>query len=115
MARAMQVTVDAGDPAAQAEFWAFALDYVVQPPPEGFTSWEQFAAHIAMPRERWNDLSAMVDPAGEGPRMLFQRVPERKTAKNRVHLDITVSPGAPDPESGWTRVHADALVADPAA
>lgn len=32
-----------------------------------------------------------MDPAGEGPRVFFQRVPEGKTAKNRVHLDVNVS------------------------
>jgi len=36
-------------------------------------------------------VSSRIDPAGEGPRLFFQRVPEGKTAKNRVHLDIRVA------------------------
>ena len=36
-------------------------------------------------------MSSRVDPAGEGPRLYFQRVPEGKTAKNRVHLDVRVA------------------------
>jgi hypothetical protein len=36
-------------------------------------------------------VASRVDPAGEGPRLYFQRVPEGKTAKNRVHLDISVA------------------------
>jgi hypothetical protein len=34
-----------------------------------------------------------VDPDGRGPRLYFQRVPEAKTVKNRVHLDLNVSGG----------------------
>jgi Glyoxalase-like domain len=36
-------------------------------------------------------VASRVDPAGEGPRLYFQRVPEGKTAKNRVHLDVRVA------------------------
>lgn len=38
----------------------------------------------------FRDVAACRDPAGVEPRLYFQRVPERKTAKNRVHLDIHV-------------------------
>jgi hypothetical protein len=37
------------------------------------------------------DYDARVDPDGAGPRLYFQRVPEPKTAKNRMHLDLAVS------------------------
>jgi hypothetical protein len=96
MAIGVQITFDAHDPAKQAEFWALALDYVVQPPPPGFESWEAFAAHVGIPEEEWDRLSAAVDPAGAGPRVLFQKVPEGKTVKNRVHLDVNVGAGADD-------------------
>ena len=36
---------------------------------------------------------ACVDPTGAGPRLFFQRVPEGKVVKNRVHLDVRVGPG----------------------
>jgi hypothetical protein len=35
----------------------------------------------------------IVDPAGLGPRIWFQQVPEPKAVKNRVHLDLKVSGG----------------------
>ena len=35
MAKPFQITFDAHDAAAQATFWAEALGYIVQPPPEG--------------------------------------------------------------------------------
>ncbi len=35
----------------------------------------------------------MRDPDGNGPRLFFQKVPEGKTAKNRVHLDVRAAPG----------------------
>jgi len=93
MAMGVQITFDAHDTVKQAEFWALALDYVVQPPPPGFDSWFDFAEKIGVPREDWGRLDAVVDAAGVGPRVLFQKVPEGKTVKNRVHLDVNVSDG----------------------
>ncbi len=46
-----------------------------------------------MPPERRNDASAVVDPDGAAPRLFFQRVPEGKAIKNRVHLDVRAAPG----------------------
>lgn len=88
MTHAFQVTFDAIDPAALAAFWAEALGYVLQPPPEGFENWDSFADSIGIPEEDRDKLAAIVDPSGDGPRVLFQKVPEVKTAKNRVHLDV---------------------------
>jgi hypothetical protein len=105
MAIQVQVVMDAADPAAQAEFWARALDYVVQPPPPGFASWDDFADKIGLPLERRGDQSAVVDPAGRGPRVYFQRVPEGKQVKNRVRVDVQV--GAPlvsEPDKRWVLV-----------
>ena len=98
-----QVTFDAHDPAKLAEFWAAALEYQVQPPPEGFDSWEDFAVKIGIPRDQWDRLSAVVDPEGNGPRVLFQKVPEDKVVKNRVHLDVNVSQRGLAPEDGAER------------
>ncbi|MFD8478574.1 VOC family protein [Kitasatospora sp. NPDC059673] len=105
MAHTVQMTIDCEDPASLAEFWALALDYVVQPPPPGFDSWEQLARRIGIPEDRWDALAAVVDPAGVGPRVLFQKVPERKTLKNRAHLDIQVSaPEGHRSEAGQARL-----------
>jgi hypothetical protein len=93
MAREVQVTIDCSDPARLAAFWASALDCVVQPPPGGFGTWEEALDAWGVPAEHRNDRSAVVDPAGAGPRIFFQRVPEPKTVKNRVHLDVRGAPG----------------------
>ncbi|MDT3443011.1 MULTISPECIES: VOC family protein [unclassified Pseudofrankia] len=93
MARNVQITFDCADPAALAAFWAEALGYRVQDPPAGFDSWDQALAAMGVPPERRNDASALVDPEGAGPRLFFQRVPERKQVKNRVHLDVRAAPG----------------------
>jgi hypothetical protein len=97
MAIKVQVTFDAADPPALAAFWEELIGYVEQAPPEGFDSWESWAVANDLPRERWDDYAARVDPDGVGPRLYFQRVPEPKTAKNRVHLDLAVSGGRGTP------------------
>jgi len=93
MARDVQITFDCADPAALAAFWAEALGYRVQGPPPGFASWDEALDAMGVPAERRNDASAVVDPEGTGPRLFFQRVPEGKQAKNRVHLDVRAAPG----------------------
>jgi hypothetical protein len=93
MATSIQVVFDCADPGALAAFWATALGYEIQPPPEGFDSWEGALTAWGIPADRWNDRSAITDPDGVGPRIFFQRVPEPKTVKNRVHLDVNASGG----------------------
>ncbi|MFI7427385.1 VOC family protein [Micromonospora sp. NPDC049836] len=93
MARDVQITFDCADPAALAAFWADALGYRLQDPPGDFATWEQALDALGVPPERRNDASAVVDPEGAGPRLFFQRVPEGKQAKNRVHLDVRAAPG----------------------
>lgn len=91
----IQVVIDCANPARLAEFWATALDYVVQPPPTGFESWEAFADKIGIPPDERDRLSAVIDPEGKRPRILLQKVPEPKAAKNRVHIDVDVLHGSP--------------------
>jgi Glyoxalase-like domain len=89
----VQVTFDCADPGAQAEFWCAALGYQVQPPPPGFDTWDAALEAWGVPPEARNDRSAAVDPSGRGPRLFFQKVPEGKQAKNRVHLDVRAAVG----------------------
>lgn len=89
----LQITFDCADPAGQAEFWAAALGYEEQAPPEGFDSWEQLLERMGVPEADRDSRAAVIDPDGIRPRLFFQRVPEGKTAKNRVHLDIHVAVG----------------------
>jgi hypothetical protein len=93
MAHEIQVTIDCADPGALAPFWAEALGYRVQQPPGHFDSWDEALAAMGVPEERRNDASAVVNPDGAGPRLFFQRVPEAKGSKNRVHLDVRAAPG----------------------
>jgi hypothetical protein len=92
--RDVQITFDCADPAAQAAFWCEALSYRLQPPPPGFSDWDSALDSWGVPAEKRNSRSAALPPEDvDGPRLFFQRVPEGKTAKNRVHLDIRAAPG----------------------
>ena len=101
MSRTIQVTFDAHDPETLSRFWAAALGYVNPPPPghelapgqDPFEAWHTFLAGVGVPESEWNSASAAEDPDGDGPRLFFQRVPEDKAAKNRVHLDLRAAPG----------------------
>ena len=86
-----QVTFDCAAPERVAGFWCEVLGYVVPPPPDGFASWDDFDREL--PAERQGSAFACIDPSGVGPRLFFQRVPEGKVAKNRVHLDVRVGTG----------------------
>ena len=81
MAREFQVTLDSSDPGAHAAFWAEALHYVLQPPPDGFAGWDDALEAWGVPPERRNDRSALVDPDGAGPRLFFQRVASEGDAR----------------------------------
>jgi hypothetical protein len=88
--RQVQVTFDCAEPERVGRFWCEVLGYVA-PPPEGFTTWGDY--HRSLPPEDRDSWFACSDPAGAGPRLYFQRVPEGKVVKNRVHLDVRVGLG----------------------
>ncbi|MBX9422350.1 MULTISPECIES: VOC family protein [Streptomyces] len=86
-----QVTFDCAEPERVARFWCEVLGYVAPPPPEGFATWDDYNRSLpAGDRGAW---FACSDPTGVGPRLYFQRVPEGKAVKNRVHLDVRVATG----------------------
>ncbi|WP_129307752.1 VOC family protein [Streptomyces sp. L2] len=87
----VQVTFDCAEPERVARFWCEVLGYVVPPPPKGFASWSEYDQ--SLPPERQGAGFVCADPSGVGPRLYFQRVPEGKVVKNRVHLDVRVGPG----------------------
>ena len=84
-----QVTFDCAEPERVARFWCEVLGYVVPPPPEGFAAWDDYQR--SSPPAEQGSWFACVDPSGVGPRLYFQRVPEGKVVKNRVHLDVRVA------------------------
>src|SRR4051812_48484106 len=86
VAQRVQVAIDCEDPDHLAAFWARVLGYELAPPPTGYSSWAEH--NRAQAEERGEGWIKIVDPTGSGPTLLFHRVPERKTVKNRVHLDV---------------------------
>ncbi|MBO1330907.1 VOC family protein [Streptomyces sp. VRA16 Mangrove soil] len=87
----IQVTFDCADPERVARFWCEVLGYVAPEPPEGFATWAAFwDTQEPEARGAW---FACSDPTGAGPRLYFQRVPEGKVVKNRVHLDVRAGTG----------------------
>ncbi len=73
MATTWTLGCDATDPFVLAAFWANALGYVDEP---GYDD---------------ADGASIIDPDGVGPAIGFLRVPEAKTVKNRMHIDIRVA------------------------
>ncbi|GAA1489142.1 VOC family protein [Brachybacterium sacelli] len=96
MSSTIQVTFDAHDPRSLSQFWKEVLGYVHPGPPgvelaadeDPLEAWETFLERSGVPEEKRNDVSALEDPDGRGPRLFFQKVPEDKVAKNRLHLDV---------------------------
>jgi Glyoxalase-like domain len=86
-----QVTFDCAEPERVARFWCEVLGYVVPPPPAGFATWDDYDR--SLPPEDQGSWFACIDPSGVGPRLFFQRVPEGKVVKNRLHLDVRVGTG----------------------
>ena len=111
MTTKFSLTMDAADPLALGEFWAFALGYVREPPPAPHATWEETLTAWGLPTERWNDANAIVDPDGVGPRIFIQKVAEPKPAKNRLHIDVRVSSSAQQKDREGMRAKADQLVA----
>ncbi len=89
---AFQLVIDCADPGALVRFWADALGYVPEPAPDGFTTWNDYWLSRGLPEAELDverdSCDSIVDPEGTGPRIWFQMVPEGKSVKNRLHLDI---------------------------
>ena len=97
MAYDFQVTIDSTAPHPLADWWAEALGWEREPTDEAFIQRmvaEGQASESDTMRHNgelvWVEGAAILHPAGDAPRMLFQLVPEPKTVKNRVHLDVRV-------------------------
>ena len=84
------ITFDCADPQALSYFWADVFGYP-------HADWpDELKAELlekGLTEEDLSNRSVAEDPTGEGPRFFFQRVPEGKVAKNRMHIDIVAVPG----------------------
>ncbi|MEV6044142.1 VOC family protein [Streptomyces xanthochromogenes] len=95
-----------------------ALGDVPEPAPGGHDTWRAYREATGVPAEELptgaGDIpESIVDPAGRGPRVWFQQVPEPKTAKNRWHFDLKVGGGRDVPldvRAGRVRAAVDRLV-----
>jgi hypothetical protein len=101
MAYDFQVTVDSDDPHGLADWWAETLGWVVEPSDEDFIRKMISEGHATEDDTTvhngtlaWKEGAAILHPgepdSGARRRVLFQLVPEPKTAKNRLHLDVRV-------------------------
>ena len=97
-----QVAIDCRDPHGLADWWAETLGWEVEPQDEAFIRSMVEQGHATddettthRGRLVWRTGAALAPPADMpgAPRVLFQEVPEDKTVKNRVHLDLRVSGG----------------------
>jgi hypothetical protein len=106
-----KLVIDSTNASTLADFWAAALDYEVEDPGElikhllaagriepeavvehrGRLAFRGFAA-IRHPEDPYDPTSGV----GRGRRLLFQDVPEEKSCKNRLHIDIHGEPGGLD-------------------
>jgi hypothetical protein len=107
-----QLTLDAADPRALGQFWALALGYIEEPPPGDFADWDAALDAWGVPPQNRNEAYAIIDAAEDGsaarPRIFLQRVPEPKTAKNRLHIDIDSGAGRPDSTKDWDIMRSEA-------
>ncbi|HQY98478.1 MAG TPA: VOC family protein [Propionicimonas sp.] len=105
MSLSFQVTVDCADPHAQADWWAETLGWEVEPSDEAFIRRMIAEGHATQDETLvhrgqlvWATGAAIrVPDAPVGSpcsRVLFQMVPEPRTVKNRVHLDVRLGRGA---------------------
>jgi hypothetical protein len=99
MAFDFQVAIDCSAPHVLAEWWAEALGWQVEPQDEAFIRRmveSGAASEDDTMRHRgalvWKQGAAITSPDPGRPRVLFQLVPEPKTVKNRLHLDVRVGP-----------------------
>ena len=85
VARLADVVFDCHHPASLARFWAAVLDgYEVAP----YDEEELARLRLAGIDDPEDDPTVLVESEASPVRLWFQRVPEPKTVKNRVHLDL---------------------------
>ncbi|GAA4781828.1 VOC family protein [Streptomyces sanyensis] len=107
MASRLDLTLDCADAERLAAFWRTALGYVDEPPPPPFATREEWLAQFGEDEEDGLGGAWLCDPEGSGPRLSLLEVPEPKSAKNRLHLDIRL-PGHGTADERWARIRDEA-------
>ncbi|MGN9784786.1 VOC family protein [Nonomuraea sp. ZG12] len=108
MAIRVDLTFDCADPVRLAEFWKLALGYEDEPPPAPYATREEWLEQFDLPEDD-GDGAWLHDPTGAGPRLSLLEVPEPKTAKNRLHMDVRVA-GDGTAEEKWARITAKVAI-----
>jgi hypothetical protein len=105
-----QLVIDCAEPDRLARFWAAALGYELTPPPAGYAAWDDYYREIGVSEQLLGvGADRISDPEGHGPNVWFQIVPDVKTVKNRLHVDIHASGDRAAPfETRRKRVEAEA-------
>jgi Glyoxalase-like domain len=102
VAELFQLVVDCRDPLRLVRFWGPLIGYAVPPAPEGHATWREWYLSLGVPPEEieGDGTDWLVPPAGApGLPIWFQPVLEPKTLKNRLHLDLRVTPGRSVPRA----------------
>lgn len=109
----VQIAIDCADPHPLAEWYAELLGWVYEEQDEDFIRRMIAEGHATEDDTTTHNgklvwLAAAINhPGGKDsgrPRILFQKVPEPKTVKNRIHLDLRPNEGDPDKEELLQRV-----------
>ena len=101
----VDLTLDCADAQGLANFWKIAVGYLDEPPPPPFRTRQDWLSSLGEPVDGRLRGAWLYDPTGVAPRLSLLEVPEGKTAKNRLHLDIRVS-GTGNPQERWARITA---------
>ena len=99
MAHDVQIVIGSERPHDLADWWAEVLGWEVEPQDEAFIRRMVEAGHASEEQTAlhrgslvWREGAAVISPEPGRPRVLFQQVPESKTVKNRLHLDVRIGP-----------------------
>lgn len=101
-----QLAITTDDPSRTAAFWRSALGYVPQPPPDGYQTWDAYAAANGIHLTHGVDIDAAIHPIGTAPRVVFVR--DDHTSRGNVSIEILVG----DADPSLVDAHARRLVAD---
>ena len=101
-----QLVITTDRPAQTVRFWCRALGYVPQPPPEGHSSWDDYAAANGIDLQQGADIDAAIDPGGVGPRLVFVR--DDPTRRGAISIEILTGTA----EAGPNRHQLELALAD---